>query len=96
MFLSAYHFDGDPAQLAAAHDRLLTVFPPDSFSLHICVTGERGIVVLDACPTREVFEEFHRSAEFLTALADAGLPQPRVEPLGTVHSTYINPGAVTR
>jgi hypothetical protein len=90
MFLSAYHFDGDDsAALAAAHDRLLIAQPPASFTLHLCAVGERGIVVLDTCPNREVFEEFHRSAGFLKAIADAGLPAPRVERLGEVHSTVL-------
>ena len=92
MFLSACHFDGDPAALAAAHDRLYQRLPPESLGLHVCVLGEDGITVLDACPSREDFAAFSQSAEFRQALAEAGLPQPRLEPLGEVHDARLRDG----
>jgi hypothetical protein len=85
MFLSAYHFDGDPGALVPAYDAFARTFPPEALELHACVVTTRGITVYDACPTREVFEEFHRSAGFRSAVAAAGLPLPRIEPLGEVH-----------
>lgn len=93
MFLSAYHFDGDPAALAAAHDRLYQRFPPESLDLHVCVLVEGGITVFDACPSREVFAAFSQGAEFRQALAEAGLPQPRLEPLGEVHDVRVRDGS---
>ncbi len=92
MFLSAYHFDGEPAALAAAHDRLFAQFPPESLDLHVCVLIDGGITVFDACPSREVFASFSGSAEFGQALAAAGLPQPRLEPLGEVHDVRVRDG----
>lgn len=38
---------------------------------------------------RATFEAFHVSPEFRGALASAGLPRPRVEPLGEVHATTV-------
>lgn len=64
MFLSAYHFHGDPAALTAAHDRLYKRFPPESLDLHVCVLVADGITVFDACPSREVFATFSQSAGF--------------------------------
>lgn len=87
MFLTAYRFDGDPATLAAAHDGLYARFPADSLDLHVCVVTDHGMLVLDACPSREVAEAFRRSPEFAAALAEAGLPTPRVESLGEIWST---------
>ncbi len=89
MFLGAYHFAGHPDELVAAHDRLTAQFPPGAFDLHVCVARDDGIVVLDACPSREVFTDFAQSPEFLSAVAAAGLPTPRVEPLGDVHSAEL-------
>ena len=89
MFLSTYTFDGDPAELAAAHDRMRSEFPPDAFALHIAVVTATGIVVFDACPDRATFEAFHVSPGFQDAIAAAGLPRPRVEPLGEVHSLAV-------
>jgi len=92
MFLSAYHFHGDPAALAAAHDRLCQRFPPESLDLHVCVLVEDGITVFDACPSREVFAGFSQSPGFRQALAEAGLPQPRLEPLGELHDARVRDG----
>ena len=89
MFLGAYHFDGDPTALLAAHDRLVAQFPAGSFDLHVCVAVDGGIVVYDACPSREVFAGFAQSSDFLDAVAAAGLPAPRVEPLGDVHAAEL-------
>ena len=85
MFLSAYHFDGDPAALVPAYDVMQQGFPPDNFELHACVVTGSGITVYDACPTREIFEGFSVSSEFRGVLDAAGLPTPRIEPLGEVH-----------
>ncbi len=85
MYLSAYHFDGDPAELAAAHDRLTDRFPADALELHVCVLVEGGIVVFDACPSQADFLAFSQSPEFRDGLVSAGLPEPRIEPLGDVH-----------
>lgn len=92
MFLSAYHFHGDPAALAAAHDLLYQRFPPESLDLHVCVLVEGGITVFDACPSAEAFAAFSQSAEFRQALADAGLPQPQLELLGGVHDVRVRDG----
>jgi hypothetical protein len=92
VFLSAYHFHGDPVALAAAHDRLYQRFPPEPLDLHVCVLVAGGITVFDACPSREAFAAFSQSAEFRQALADAGLPQPRLEPPGGVHDVRVRDG----
>ena len=92
MFLSAYHFAGDPAALVAGHDRLYQQVPADSLDLHVCVRTADGITVFDACPSRAVFDEFSQSAEFRAALAGAGLPQPRLEPIGEVHGVRMREG----
>jgi hypothetical protein len=89
MFLGAYHFDGEPRTLIPAYDRLMEQFPVEASLLHVCVLVEAGITVLDACPSRSVFRAFSQSAEFLGAVASAGLPLPRVEPLGDVHAARL-------
>lgn len=91
MFLSAYHYDGAAAPLLAAYDRLRAGFPSDAFLLHVCVVTATGITVFDACPSREVFQEFSQNADFRRRTADAGLPQPRIEPLGEVHDAVTRP-----
>lgn len=90
MFLSAYHFDGSPDRLLPAYHEFMRGYPSDGVDLHLCVISESGITIFDACPSRDVFEEFHRSDSFRAGLAGAGLPTPRIEPLGEVHATRID------
>jgi len=89
MFLGAYTFDGDPAELVPAYDRLLASFPAGALPLHVCVTRDDGITVFDACPSRAVFAAFSTGPEFAGAIAAAGLPSPRVEQLGDVHAARV-------
>ena len=92
MFLGAYHFDGDPAVLLDAYRRLMEGFPPEATDLHVCVERADGITVLDACPSHDVFAGFSTSPEFRSALAAAGLPDPRVEELGDVRAARLRAG----
>ena len=87
MYLSAYHFEGDPDALVLAHDRLTAQFPPEALSAHLCIQTPRGILVLDGCPSRAVAEAFAESPDLASALAAAGLPTPRFEPLGELWSS---------
>ena len=89
MFLGAYHFDGSPADLLPAYDRLIASIPPDSIHLHVCVVRDGGLTVFDACPSAEVFAGFSTGPEFAGAVEAAGLPAPRVEPLGDVHAARL-------
>lgn len=86
MFLGSYSFEGDPTELVAAYERLMAQFPPESTDLHVCVVHDDGILVLDACPSRAVFEQFSQSPQFRDAVATAGLPSPRVDLVGEVHA----------
>ncbi len=89
MYLGAYDFKGDGDELTAAYDRLLAGFPPGIVMLQVCVRHDDGITVFDACPSSAVFAGFSHSAEFLAAVASAGLPAPRVAPLGDVHAATV-------
>jgi hypothetical protein len=95
MYLSAYHFDGDPTELTAAYERMMSRFPADDLLFHAFVVGERGVVILDACPDQAAHERFAASPEFRGALAEAGLPEPQIEVLGDVPRAYARPSAVT-
>ena len=89
MFLGAYRFAGDPSELISAHERLMSAFDPSALDLHVCAAGPEGIVVLDACPSEDVFRAFSTSADFRGACRRAGLPDPTIEHLGTVHQALL-------
>ncbi|GAA1983271.1 hypothetical protein GCM10009838_51200 [Catenulispora subtropica] len=94
MFLGAYHFDGDPAALLPAYDKLLAAYAGD-VDLHVCVVRGDGITVFDACPSAEQFRAFSGGADFAAALAGAGLPAPRTEEVGDVHVARLREEATT-
>ena len=89
MYLGAAYFDGDPGELLPAYQRMLERFGLDALDVHLCVTTDAGLTVFDACPTREIYEEFTRSETFLGAIAEAGLPAPRVSGLGDIQVAHV-------
>ena len=91
MYLGIYEIDGDPAELLAAYDRLIGMMPEAQVVFHACAVREDGITVYDACPTKEVFEQFSTSPEFRGATEAAGLPWPRRS--RDCHSTPYAPNA---
>jgi hypothetical protein len=94
LFLGSYHFAGGPEELLPAYERLVASMPADAAVLHICVVDDSGLTVYDACPSRDVFEQFSASAGFAEAVRAAGLPQPRVEPAGHVHAARTRHGVI--
>jgi hypothetical protein len=90
MILSAYHFQGDALSLMDCHRRMMELFPPTGLDLHIAVTHEQGLTVYDSCPDLATQRAFLASPEFAGALAQVGLPTPRVEVLGEVHFAHLN------
>jgi hypothetical protein len=89
MFLSVYHFDGEPDVLVEAYGRLVAAFPPDAFDFHLCVRRTDGISVFDGCPSVQVAEAFSTGEGFRGAVAAAGLPEPRTERLGDIQFAVV-------
>jgi hypothetical protein len=57
--------------------------------LHLCITGKNGLTMLDACPTKAIYEQFTKRDTFLCAVAEAGLPAPRIDGPGDVQVAYL-------
>jgi hypothetical protein len=89
MYLTAYHFDGEPKRLLAAADRLLEIYPPSSLSMFVSIGRDDGITVIDACDSEQTAVAFRTSAELAASLTAVGLPAPRIEPLGEVHQSIV-------
>lgn len=89
MYVGAFHFDGDVDDLVPAYQRMMSGFDAATLDIHICAVGAKGIVVIDACPSEDVFREFSTSPEFRHAYRRAGLPDPTIEQLGTVHTALL-------
>jgi hypothetical protein len=89
MFLGSYRFSGDPTDLVLAYERMMSGFDRATLDLHICVVEPNALLVLDACPTEDVFRDFSSSPEFRGAWGRAGLPEPAIGHLGTVREALL-------
>lgn len=65
------------------------MIPIDSPDLHLPTVSGTGIPVVDACPSREAFEEFAGSSESLGTLRDVDLPPRRVQRLGDLRVAHV-------
>ena len=90
MFLGMYNFEGDAAQLRMAYERMLELMPHNNLQLHVCVSGDNGLSIIDSCPSKESFLSFASSSEFADALKTAGLPTPKVTPMGEVLTAFVD------
>ena len=79
MHASIWTYEGDPDDLLARYESMLTDVPAGAMRVHLCLRGDTGIVVVDTCPSREVFEGF-AAGPFPELRRKHGLPDPvRVE-----------------
>jgi hypothetical protein len=79
MHASIQRFKGDPDALLTSYDALLGDFPVGDFWAQLCLRADDGIIVIDTCPTKQIFDAFVSGEQFRAALARHGLPEPEVE-----------------
>ena len=88
MHASLWRFRGDPDDLLARYDAMLTEIPPGNMRLHLCLRAPDGIVLVDTCPSREAYEAFAGGEAFAALRRKHGLPDPeRVEDF-PVHQSF--------
>jgi hypothetical protein len=90
MHVSIWEFTGDPDELTARYDELLSEFPTDQLIVHLCLRDSDGIVVVDTCPSREAFEAFAASEEFRDARRRHGLSDPTEVRGYPVHVAFVD------
>jgi len=89
MHASIWKFTGDPERLLRSYDAMIAEIPAANMRLHVCLRAADGIVLVDTCPTREVYEAFAVSPEFRLLRDRHGLPEPeRVEDFA-VHAAFV-------
>lgn len=76
MHASIWKFSGDPDDLIASYESMLAEIPAGNVELQLCLRVPDGILLVDTCPTREVFEAFAASPEFAALRARHGMPDP--------------------
>ncbi len=76
MHCSIWTYEGDPDDLVARYEALLADIPPESMRFSACARTPTGIVILDTCPSKEVFDAFVASEDVKALFARHGLGEP--------------------
>jgi hypothetical protein len=89
MHASIWTYTGDPDELTRSYDAMAAEIPSANMRLHLCLRSRDGMLIVDTCPTREVYEAFAASPEFRLLRERHGLPEPeRVEDF-PVHTAFV-------
>lgn len=89
MHASIWKFDGDPDELLRRYDAMLEEIPRARMRLHLCLRTADGVVWVDTCPTKEVFDSFAQGDDFRALRERHGFPEPaRLEDF-PVHRAFI-------
>jgi hypothetical protein len=85
---SIWKFSGDPDVLLPRYDALMAEVGVAGMQLHVCLRAGDGIVMIDACPSKEAFEALAGSTVFRELCERNGLPAPdRIDDF-PVHVAY--------
>jgi hypothetical protein len=85
---SIWRITGDPDELLRRYDAMLAEIPRANMRLHLCLRASDGIVLVDTCPSREIYEAFAASPALRELRARHGLPEPdRLEDF-PVHAAF--------
>ncbi len=76
MHSSVWTYHGDPDDLARRYEAMVAEIPAEAMQFGACLRTADGIIIVDTCPSNEVFDEFV-VLEGLQALLDRhGLGRP--------------------
>ena len=90
MHASIWKFAGDPDELLRHYDAMLDEIPRAKMRLHVCLGAPDGIVLVDTCPTKDVFESFARGDDFRALRERHGCPEPSKLEDFPVHRAFID------
>jgi hypothetical protein len=90
MHASIWRFAGDPDDLLARYDAMVADVPDENMRLHLCLRATDGIILVDTCPTREVFEAFASDEGYRDLRRRHGLPEPESIEDFPVHVAFVD------
>ena len=76
MHASIWRFSGDPDELLERYEAMLAEIPAENMRFHLCLRADDGIVLVDTCPSKEVFDSFFAGEGFRTLRERHRLPEP--------------------
>jgi hypothetical protein len=89
MHASLWRFKGDPDELLASYRAMLAETPSERMRLHLCLRAPDGIIWIDTCPSKEIFDGF--VAGTMNDLRRChGLPEPELLDDYPVHTAFVD------
>ena len=89
MHASIWKFIGDPDDLLRRYDAIVAEIPPASMRLHLCLRAPDGFMLVDTCPSKEIFDGFVAGT-----MGDLrrrhGLPEPELLEDYPVHTAFVD------
>ncbi|HEY1593953.1 MAG TPA: hypothetical protein VGF74_01050 [Thermoleophilaceae bacterium] len=76
MHASIWKFNGDPDDLLRRFDAMSAEIPSENIRLQLVLRASDGFVLVDTCPSKEVFDGFVQSDAFNGLRVRHGLPEP--------------------
>jgi hypothetical protein len=76
MHASIWRFSGDPDELVARYEAMLAELGVANMQFQLCLRAPDGMLLIDTCPSREVFQAFAAAPEFAALRARHGMPDP--------------------
>lgn len=89
MHASIWKFSGDPDELLRRYDAMAAEIPAENMRVHLCLRADHGIVLVDTCPSKEVFDAFVAGESFRALRAKHGLPDPDLVEDFPVHAAFV-------
>lgn len=90
MHASVWRFAGDPDELLRRYDAMSAEIPRENMRLHLCLRAADGIVLVDTCPSEDVFRAFVAGDAFRALRARHGLPEPEQLEDFPVHRMFVD------
>lgn len=89
MHASIWKFAGDPEELLRCYDAMVSDIPAENMRMHLCLRLPDGLLLLDTCPSKQVFDAFASSEEFRALRAAHALPDPESVEDYPVHAAFF-------
>jgi hypothetical protein len=76
MHCSLWTYRGDPDELGARYEAMVAEIPAEAMQFAACLRTPDGIVIVDTCPSKEIFDAFIASEQLAGMLERHGLGRP--------------------
>jgi hypothetical protein len=87
---SIWHFRGDPEQLVRSYEAMVAEIPPEQMRLQVCLRAPDGLVIVDTCPSKEIFDGFFAGDGFRALRLRHGVPDPETVEDLPVHAAIVD------